>query len=320
MTIPVRFDTTLNSPQLQILPDASPSNDGVMTKAQAAKLASLNGVQFYDNIAALPAAADTPGGFAWVFSLNALFVSDGGAWNYTNGQLSISPSLDRFTASLAESPLSFDNVWPLFQIIPDHLQTGLTQYNLGFGNAQMFNSVSGAASIPFTGAPLYPASPTAASQLYDGTDPFQEALGVNVNSLTPFTFIWFFRPHALQTDAGGYCAVGNPNQFAGIDAGGHLKFVLGGVDTIVSPAATIAVETAYMVAVTYAPTETNQFSLYLNNKRIGSAAGLANTDTGFLVNVSSANMDMGPVGVRIGQALSLAQIAALYATSQRTPF
>jgi hypothetical protein len=41
MPVQVRFDPTLNSPQLQIIPDASATTDGVMSKEQAALLASL---------------------------------------------------------------------------------------------------------------------------------------------------------------------------------------------------------------------------------------------------------------------------------------
>jgi hypothetical protein len=48
MTVKVRFDPTLNSPQMQVIPDASPTTDGVMTKEQAAALASF-----------------TPGGIVW---------------------------------------------------------------------------------------------------------------------------------------------------------------------------------------------------------------------------------------------------------------
>ena len=42
MPVTVKFDNTTQCPQqAQIIPDATPFNDGVMTKAQAAKLAGL---------------------------------------------------------------------------------------------------------------------------------------------------------------------------------------------------------------------------------------------------------------------------------------
>ena len=41
MPVTVKFDPHVTQPQAQIIPDATQFNDGVMTKAQAAKLASL---------------------------------------------------------------------------------------------------------------------------------------------------------------------------------------------------------------------------------------------------------------------------------------
>jgi hypothetical protein len=43
MPVVVKFDPNTTQQQAAVIPDASPHNDGVMTKAQAAKLAGLSG-------------------------------------------------------------------------------------------------------------------------------------------------------------------------------------------------------------------------------------------------------------------------------------
>src|SRR5438270_12681515 len=59
MPVTVKFDPTVNSLQAQVISDATPFNDGVMSKAQAAKLANLSPGGF------------SPGGYRQVASVAA---------------------------------------------------------------------------------------------------------------------------------------------------------------------------------------------------------------------------------------------------------
>lgn len=89
MPVLVFIDPNNANKQGYVIQDATPSNDGVMTAAQAAKLAGINpgggSATAYANFAAFPSAAANPGAFAIDSSSpgagqGTLYCAFGGVW------------------------------------------------------------------------------------------------------------------------------------------------------------------------------------------------------------------------------------------------
>ena len=96
MSVTVKFDPAVLSPQAQIIPDATVNNDGVMTKEQAEELATLvmGGMNIYSNDgvgAPIRPAANAVGAVAGVTAIQI--------WNITEKQPQYSDGVYWYNAS-----------------------------------------------------------------------------------------------------------------------------------------------------------------------------------------------------------------------------
>lgn len=80
----VRLNPNVTALLGQVVPNATPHNSGVMTAAQAEKLANLTpgggGAQTFDSFADFPAAADSQGEFAIASDTDLLYCANAGQW------------------------------------------------------------------------------------------------------------------------------------------------------------------------------------------------------------------------------------------------
>lgn len=268
MPVTVRFDPTLNSLQAQIILDATELNDGVMTKAQARKLASLNGGALQPfTVDTLPLASSMDLQQVWLTDMRAAVVSNSSQWWLSNRRV-----LDRFLGRLYARGV--ENIWAM---TPE--QGGA---NIGFLGGSGDTLAINGAYISIT--PIYPAAVESPLSLIGNTK------SANASPLQTAEFTWTasFIPLALGDDANGFNSFGwASGMFVDSTSTGVLRFVLEGEPVIASAPGAIKVGSSYLIHLSF---DGSNFSLYLNGRLVGSAAGSPDFGTGaFYTNFGDGN-------------------------------